>query len=54
MLILIEKIMYFDLPFIMLAPIVYMKYLYQYVCLYMAVSYGMYPTDTPTFFCELA
>ena len=36
--------------FIMLAPIVYIKYLYQYVCHYMAVSYGMYPTDTPTIF----
>ena len=34
----------------MLAPIVHIKYLYQYVCHYMAVSYGMYPTDTPTIF----
>ena len=36
--------------FTMLAPIVYIKYLYQYVCHYMAVSYGMYATDTPTIF----
>ena len=50
MLILIEKLMSFYLPFIMLAPIVYIKYSYQYVCHYMAVGYGMYPTDTPTNF----
>ena len=31
----------------MLAPTVYIKYLYQYACHYMAGSYGMYPTNTP-------
>ena len=38
----------------MLAPIAYIKYLYEYACHYMAVSYGMYPADTPINFCELA
>ena len=32
------------------APIVYIKYLYQYVCHYMAVSNGMHPTNSPTIF----
>ena len=32
------------------APIVYINYLYQYVCHCMAVSYGISPTDIPTNF----
>ena len=44
--ILIETLMYFYLLFILLAAIVHIKYLYHYICHYMAFSYGMYPTDT--------
>ena len=36
----------------MLGPIIYIKYSYQYVCEYVALSFEMYPTEL--FLFELA